>query len=117
MRSVVAYLSWGQLMITDARQVYPSAPVSAEVCIIGGGAAGITLALELAERGTKVVLLEGGGLSPDPLTQELYVGENLGLTRERLDESRSRYLGGSTNCWGGWCRPLDDIDFEARPWI
>ncbi|MBE0579715.1 GMC oxidoreductase [Devosia sp.] len=104
-------------MITDARQVAQSHPLFFDVCIIGGGAAGITLAIELAERGTRVVLLEGGGLSPDPMTQELYVGENLGLTRERLSESRSRYLGGSTNCWGGWCRPLDDIDFEARPWI
>ena len=104
-------------MITDARQVAQSHPLFFDVCIVGGGAAGITLAIELAERGTRVVLLEGGGLSPDPMTQELYVGENLGLTRERLSESRSRYLGGSTNCWGGWCRPLDDIDFETRPWI
>ena len=104
-------------MITDARQMDQDGQVSADVCIIGGGAAGITLALELAERGTRVVLLEGGGLTPDPMTQQLYAGENLGLTRERLHESRSRYLGGSTNCWGGWCRPLDDIDFAERPWI
>jgi len=26
-----------------------------------------------------------------------------------LNESRARYLGGSTNLWGGWSRPLDDI--------
>ncbi|WP_193335490.1 GMC oxidoreductase [Devosia beringensis] len=88
-----------------------------DVCIVGGGAAGITLALTLAERGTNVVLLEGGGLTPDPLTQRLYGGENRGLVREEPDETRSRYLGGSTNCWGGWCRPLDEIDFEYRDWI
>jgi len=97
--------------------VEQSYKISADICIVGGGAAGITLAIDLAERGVSVVLLEGGGLSPDALTQQLYEGENRGLTRERPHESRSRYLGGSTNCWGGWCRPLDDIDFEHRPWI
>ena len=35
----------------------------------------------------------------------------------RPDLSRSRFLGGSTNCWGGWCRPLDELDMEGRPWI
>ena len=25
-----------------------------------------------------------------------------------------RYLGGSSNHWGGCCRPLDTIDFEER---
>ena len=28
-----------------------------------------------------------------------------------------RYLGGSTNHWGGTCRPLDTSDFEEREWI
>ncbi len=22
-----------------------------------------------------------------------------------------------TNHWGGWCRPLDRIDFQTRPWV
>src|SRR5215217_2970584 len=92
----------GNLMIVDARQLDQNQRIDADVCIVGGGAAGITLAIDLAESGVNVVLLEGGGLSPDPMTQQLYAGENLGFTRERLHESRSRYLGGSTNCWGGW---------------
>ena len=33
-------------------------PVEADVCVIGGGLAGLTTALELARRGTSVVLLE-----------------------------------------------------------
>ena len=33
-----------------------------------------------------------------------------------LDGGRLRFLGGSTNHWGGWCRPLDEIDFESRDW-
>jgi choline dehydrogenase-like flavoprotein len=104
-------------MLIDARQIDLGDTIAGDVCIVGGGAAGITLAIDLAESGVNVVLLEGGGLSPDPMTQQLYAGENRGLSREEPHESRSRYLGGSTNCWGGWCRPLDDIDFENRPWI
>ena len=34
-----------------------------------------------------------------------------------LDAGRLRALGGGTNHWGGWCRPMDAIDFEARPWM
>jgi len=33
------------------------------------------------------------------------------------DGCRSRFLGGSSNCWGGWCRPLEDFDFASRPWV
>ena len=50
-------------------------------------------------------------------TRDLYRGENVGLPYTFADGSRSRYLGGSSNCWGGWCRPLDPWDFEKRDWI
>ena len=33
-----------------------------DVCIAGGGVAGITLALQLGARGRRVLLLEAGGL-------------------------------------------------------
>jgi len=104
-------------MLIDARKVDTSNVITADVCIIGGGAAGITLALELADQRFTVILLESGGERPDPTTQHLYAGKNIGLAHEPPETSRSRYLGGSTNCWGGWCRPLDALDFEERPWI
>jgi len=53
----------------------------------------------------------------DAATQELYAGTNGGVSYLPLEGSRLRYLGGSTNHWGGWCRPLDEIDFEPRSWI
>jgi choline dehydrogenase-like flavoprotein len=28
-----------------------------------------------------------------------------------------RWFGGSSNHWGGYCRPLDPIDFEERDWV
>ena len=51
------------------------------------------------------------------MTQSLYDGKNVGLSYDRLDEARSRYFGGSTNCWGGHCRPLNSLDFKKREGI
>ena len=34
-----------------------------------------------------------------------------------LKSSRLRFFGGTTNHWGGYCRPLDPLDFEVRPWV
>lgn len=95
-----------------------SAETAADICIIGGGAAGITLARALASSSLEVCLLESGRFRLDPRTQDLYRGESVGLPYGALDETRYRYFGGSTNPegWGGWCRPLDPIDFETRPW-
>jgi choline dehydrogenase-like flavoprotein len=104
-------------MFVDCRELPKGSQVSADLCIIGGGAAGITLALDFHERRYKVVLLESGGLERDDATQALYDGDSVGMPYDSLANCRSRYLGGSTNCWLGWCRPLDDIDFQRRHWI
>jgi len=104
-------------MFIDTRRLDNGTKIESEVCVIGGGAAGLTLALELDRRGIGVCLLESGGLEPDEETLDLYRGENAGLPYSFADECRSRFLGGSSNCWGGWCRPLDEWDFEPRDWV
>lgn len=83
-----------------------------DVCIAGGGVAGIALATTLADRGRRVVVLEAGGRSASDASQDQYRGENVGLENLPLNESRVRALGGSSHHWGGWCRPFDEIDFE-----
>ena len=104
-------------MLIDTRQVADGTVIKGTVCIIGGGVAGITLARELDVQGIDCVLLESGGLDPDDATRDLYRGQSTGLPYAFADGCRSRYLGGSSNCWGGWCRPLDAWDFEKRDWI
>ncbi len=104
-------------MFVDARQISSHAEVRADVAIVGAGAAGITLALALIGRGLSVCLLESGGMEFGWQNQLLYSGLNVGLPYFDLDVCQLRYLGGSTNAWGGWSRPLDPIDFEPRPWI
>jgi choline dehydrogenase-like flavoprotein len=101
----------------DARSVPAGTVIETDLAIIGGGPAGISLALALADARLRVVLLESGGLDFDAKTQALYAGGMSGYPYLKLDTSRLRFLGGSSNHWGGWCRPLSEIDFEARDWM
>ncbi|HET9069324.1 MAG TPA: GMC family oxidoreductase [Amaricoccus sp.] len=87
-----------------------------DVCIVGGGVAGITIAMALARQGIRVLLLEGGGESFSRRSQDLYNGE-VWDPRYSLTGTRTRMLGGSSNCWGGWTRPPSDTDFTRRPWL
>jgi len=104
-------------MLADARRVPADSELRSDLCIIGGGAAGITLARALIGTPFRVILLESGGLELDQRTQSLYKGPTKGVPYFPLDSARLRFFGGSTNHWGGVCRPLDAIDFEARDWI
>ena len=91
-----------------------------EVVVIGGGAAGITLAGELADRGVDVAVVEGGARAATTRSQDRYRGPlslGDGLTYPALDQYRLRWFGGTTNHWGGWCRPLDPSAMAARPGI
>jgi choline dehydrogenase-like flavoprotein len=101
----------------DARTVPAGTTIETDIAIVGGGPAGISLALALASAPVRVMLLESGGMDFDSKTQDLYAGTQSGYPYLKLEGSRLRYLGGSTNHWGGWCRPLSEIDFEARDWM
>ncbi len=91
---------------------------TSDVCIIGGGPAGISLALRLAEPGdVDVALLESGGLAFEEETQRLARAEVVGTSYYPLHETRIRALGGSTWSYGGVCTRFDALGFEARPWL
>jgi choline dehydrogenase-like flavoprotein len=104
-------------VIADARSVPEAFALEADLCVIGGGAAGITIARAFAGSPVKVVLLESGGLELDGETQGLNKGANVGLPYFPLDGARLRAFGGTTHHWGGVCRPFDPIDFERRPGV
>ena len=104
-------------MFIDARNLQNGHRIEADICIIGAGAAGITIAREYANSSTTVALLESGGLEFDQEIQNLYTGKNIGLPSFPVHVNRLRYFGGTTNHWAGHCRPLDPIDFEQRDWV
>ena len=88
-----------------------------DICIIGAGPAGITLARRLARSGWNVALMEGGDVDFTDESQDLYIGEITGIPYTDLDAARLRYLGGTSNHWGGACRELDAYDFTPWPHI
>jgi choline dehydrogenase-like flavoprotein len=104
-------------MIIDFRTVTQNTPIETDICIVGAGAAGIALARELLGTHVRVCLIESGGLTYDPEVEALNDAENAGELALRLEYNRARFLGGTTNLWGGSCAPLDPLDFEERPWI
>lgn len=104
-------------MIASGSAVEAGSTVTADVCIVGAGAAGITIAQALADTRLRVVVLESGGFEADPATQRLYRGQLRGSRQPPLDASRLRYFGGTTNHWVGWCGPLAAEDFEVRSWV
>jgi len=103
-------------MLADFREVESGGTLEADMCVIGAGAAGITIASELTNGRQSVIVLESGGLQLEPEVQDLYEGTNV-HGYFSLATSRFRLFGGTTYAWGGWCAPLDDIDFQPRDWV
>jgi len=105
-------------MMLDTSDLLDGHLLSADLCIIGAGAAGIAMALEFIDSGIDVLVLESGGRVEEPDTQMLYAGS---VTDEKLhappDRYRQRRFGGTTTIWGGRCMPLDAIDFEERSYV
>jgi len=104
-------------MHIDALTLPEGATLDGDLCIVGAGAAGIAMALEFIGRPERVLLLEGGGFDLEPQMQALYRGEIVGRPYYPLEAARLHYFGGTTGHWGGFCAPLDNIDFEQRPWV
>src|SRR4051794_14942959 len=88
-----------------------------DVCVIGAGPAGITVARKLASAGATVALMEAGGMEISEESQDCYRGASVGREYFDLDVCRLRYFGGTSNHWGGWSRALDWIDFMQKPWV
>ena len=104
-------------MHVDARTLADQSLIEADLCIVGTGAAGISLALEWIGSNKKVVLLEAGGFELDADTQKLNEGHITGRHYFPLSSTRLRFFGGTTGHWMGFCSPFDPIDFEKRDWV
>jgi choline dehydrogenase-like flavoprotein len=121
-------------MIRNGKDIANGTVISADVCIIGTGPAGVTAAWLLQKAGLKVTLIEGsrdfGGVLqaswPDKV--KLYNGTADGLFASNEPDflirpyagntnpsERERIYGGTSAHWGGQSRPLDPITFQERP--
>ena len=104
-------------MHIDARTLENNAIIDADICIVGTGAAGTSLALEWIGTSHKVVVLEAGGFDFDADTQKLNEGYITGRHYFPLSSTRLRFFGGTTGHWMGFCSPFDPIDFKKRDWV
>jgi choline dehydrogenase-like flavoprotein len=93
------------------------ARIACDVCIIGAGAAGLTVATELAVSPLSVVVLESGGHRIEPRMQALLRSDVTGLAHGGIHGYRYRVLGGATTKWAGQALPLYDVDFSKRGWV
>jgi len=102
-------------MFVDAKTLPQRFSIDVDVCIVGAGAAGITLARDLSGGNRKIAVLESGNFDFEAATQALYAGEVAGKPYSPLDRDRLRYFGGTTNHWEGSCRPFDALDLADWP--
>lgn len=116
------------MTLIDAHSLPADETIETEVCIVGSGPAGITLARELAGQNFRVCLLESGSTHlPTAATQSLSECQSVGDRFQVINaEIRNRQFGGNANLWkirignnqkGVRYVPLDPIDFEQRDWL
>lgn len=86
-----------------------------DVCIVGSGPAGGTIANELSESGLQVCVLESGRWQKTDFCDQLKAVESTAI--QIRPYSRERQVGGTSNTWGGLSSQMDPIDFERRPWL
>ena len=104
-------------MVIDFNKADTPTEFETVVCIVGSGAAGITLALALARKGLEVLMIESGGHHFDEGIQNLYHSEVVARPHKGIHTGRFRQYGGTTTRWGGQALELREIDFEKRPWV
>lgn len=104
-------------MFIDTRSLADNTAIDTDVCIIGGGAAGLTLAREFAHKQFNVCVLESGGMTMDRMTQKLEKVVNVGRSYPKLQRLRPRFFGGATGLWGGHLVPLREVNFEKMDWM
>jgi hypothetical protein len=94
------------------------ADLAADLAVVGSGPAGIVTALEVADAGFDVLLLESGRGRFDPAAQALGDAAELDPDLHApMALATRRQIGGASAIWGGRCVPYDPVDFDDRPWV
>lgn len=88
--------------------------LEADLCIVGSGPAGLTLASEFADTKHQVIVLEAGGFDYEGATQEIYDGQVISRGYP-VASSRLRMFGGTSGHWTGQCGMLPARHLQDRP--
>ena len=101
-------------MISDMKTFPDGHQIHADVCIVGSGLAGLTIAHELLHSGLNIALIEAGGTQITRASQSLYRAQISGAPNHATTHSRFRVFGGSGTRWTGQLVPFEAIDLEKR---
>lgn len=102
----------------DLRSFDEGTVIETDLCLVGSGPAGLSIAKEFAGTGVEVWVVESGRQGEDPELQSLYQIENVGAPRVMQQEIlRYRIFGGTSYLWSGRCAPFEAIDFAPRDWV
>jgi choline dehydrogenase-like flavoprotein len=113
-------------MILDARELpAQQRTIECDLCIVGAGPAGLSLAHELRSSGRHVTLIESGGSAVDDWNRDLNAGRVIGAAYNDLRTVRARGIGGTSLIWntdvdgaaGAKYTPLEAVDFRERDWL
>ncbi|MCI0362991.1 MAG: GMC oxidoreductase [Phycisphaerales bacterium] len=105
-------------MLMDAEKLEDDSVLRSDVTVVGAGAAGIVMALELARAGLEVVLVESGGPTYSQRIQSLADTEHFDPHfHAPMSECTRRQVGGTSVIWGGRVVPFDPVDFDTRDYI
>ncbi len=102
-------------MLTSLETIPKDRTLSYDLCIIGTGPAGITLATELADSGMRICMLESGGLQKTARGNELRRVVSTGISIK--EHSRERAVGGTSTTWSGLSSALDPVDLGPRSYV
>jgi choline dehydrogenase-like flavoprotein len=105
------------MQIVNANEAGDGRTIETDICIVGSGPAGMTLAAELDGTPLRVALVESGDFGPDEETQALYDLSVVGHPVRENFMSRARYFGGTSNLWAGRSMWLTRMDVCVREWI
>src|SRR5271157_2882564 len=102
----------------DLNNLESDSVLNCDLCIVGTGPAGSSIALEFEGTGIDVLLVESGGFDDEADTQSCYEIQSVGGPRRiRQEDLRRRILGGSSRIWTGRCAPFSELDLAERSWI
>ncbi len=90
--------------------------LDADICIVGAGVAGLSVARSFIGTTVTVCIVAGGGMEAEERYQALYGGSSIGCPPFDPAASRMRAFGGTCNLWGRGCIPLGNA-LDQRDWI
>lgn len=88
---------------------------SCDICVVGGGPAGLYAVNQLANSGLKIILVEIGDKEPKDESFFNLAFNQIGKSNYRgSTEGRSFGIGGTSYLWGGSLLPFTRADFEKE---